>query len=161
MILRIDGDLKPYYAQTLCMIFFPGVRFPENELPAPNVPEAYFGVTCDGNLAKAQVRVSLGDKTETRVGECAAEAEIDLAKARQIAAGAAFYEAASALTGMTICQSVLPLSNSVAAFAAETASADSMKVKNFLICISFYIYCFNGIIRDKAGVPICLCPAED
>lgn len=99
MILRIDGDLKPYYAQTLCMIFFPGVKFPEDELPAPNVPKAYFGVTCDGNLAKAQVRVSLGDKTETRVGECAAEAEIDLAKARQIAAGAAFYEAASALTG--------------------------------------------------------------
>lgn len=99
MILRIDGDLKPYYAQTLCMIFFPGVKFPENELPAPNVPEAYFCVTCDGNLAKAQVRVSLGDKTETSEGECTAESEIDLAKARQIAAGTAFYEAASALTG--------------------------------------------------------------
>ena len=99
MILRIDGDLKPYYAQTLCMIFFPGVKFPENEVPAPGVPEAYFHVTCEGDMARAQVRVSLGDKTETREGECFAEAEIDLAKARQIAAGAAFYEAASALTG--------------------------------------------------------------
>ena len=99
MILRIDGDLKPYYAQTLCMIFFPGVKFPENEVASPDIPEAYFHVVCEDNVAKARVRVSLGDKTETREGLCAAEAEIDLAKARQIAAGAAFYEAASALTG--------------------------------------------------------------
>ena len=99
MILRIDGDLKPYYAQTLCMIFFPGVKFPENEVPSPDVPAAHFHVVCEDNVAKARVCVSLGDKTETREGLCAAEAEIDLAKARQIAAGAAFYEAASALTG--------------------------------------------------------------
>lgn len=99
MILKIDGELKPYYAQTLCMIFFPGVKFPEGELPAPHIPEAHFFVTCDGNVAKAQVCVKWGDRTETGVGECAAEAEIDLSKARQIAAGTAFYEAASALTG--------------------------------------------------------------
>ena len=99
MILRIDGDLKPYYAQTQCMIFFPGVKFPENEVASPDIPEAYFHVVCEDNVAKARVRVSLGDKTEIREGLCAAEAEIDLAKARQIAAGAAFYEAASALTG--------------------------------------------------------------
>ncbi len=99
MILKIDGELKPYYAQTLCMIFFPGVKFPEGELPAPHIPEAHFFVTCDGDVAKAHVCVKWGDRTETGVGECAAEAEIDLSKARQIAAGTAFYEAASSLTG--------------------------------------------------------------
>ena len=99
MILRIDGDLKPYYAQTLCMIFFPGVKFPENELPSSEIPEAHFHVSCDNGVARALVSVALNGKKETRSGECAAEMEIDEAKARQIAAGAAFYEAASALTG--------------------------------------------------------------
>ena len=99
MILRIDGDLKAYYVQTLCMIFFPGVKFPENEEPAPHIPEADFHVECAGKVARAKVWVKLGDRTETREGECSVEAEIDSSKARQIAAGAAFYEAASALTG--------------------------------------------------------------
>ena len=52
MILRIDGDLKPYYAQTLCMIFFPGVKFPENEVPSPDVPAAHFHVVCEDILEK-------------------------------------------------------------------------------------------------------------
>lgn len=101
MILRITGDLKPYYAQTLCMIFFPGAKFPENEVPSPDVPEAYFDVSYEDSHAHAHARVSVsfGGKTETRSGDCTAEGEIDGAKARQIAAGIAFYEAASALTG--------------------------------------------------------------
>ena len=40
MILHIEGRIKPYYVQTLCMIFFPGVKFPEGEEPGPDVPEA-------------------------------------------------------------------------------------------------------------------------
>ena len=32
MIIRIQGNLNPYYIQTLCMLFFPGVKFPENEV---------------------------------------------------------------------------------------------------------------------------------
>ena len=99
MILRITGDLKPYYAQTLCMIFFPGAKFPENEMPGENVPEANFHVQYEAPHAHAQVTLSLGGKSETRVGDCNAEGEIDGAKARQIAAGVAFYEAAAALTG--------------------------------------------------------------
>ena len=31
MILNINGNIKPYYVQTLAMIFFPGARFPETE----------------------------------------------------------------------------------------------------------------------------------
>ena len=90
MILRITGDLKPYYAQTLCMIFFPGAKFPENEMPGENVPEPNFHVQYEAPHAHAQVTLSLGGKSETRVGDCNAEGEIDGAKARQIAAGVAF-----------------------------------------------------------------------
>ena len=66
MILTIDGNLKPYYAQTLCMIFFPGVKFPEGEVPAPGVPEAHFTVTEDEAGASAVAVLQLDGKRETR-----------------------------------------------------------------------------------------------
>lgn len=31
MKLKINGNIKPYYVQTLAMTFFPGAKFPENE----------------------------------------------------------------------------------------------------------------------------------
>ena len=31
MILHINGDINRYYVQTLCMIFFPGAKFSQNE----------------------------------------------------------------------------------------------------------------------------------
>ena len=38
MILHIHGDLNPYYAQTLCLIYFPGAKFGEDEVEAADVP---------------------------------------------------------------------------------------------------------------------------
>ena len=35
MKLYIDGDIGRYYVQTLCLIFFPGAKFPENEAAGP------------------------------------------------------------------------------------------------------------------------------
>lgn len=31
MKLYIEGDIGRYYVQTLCLIFFPGSKFPEDE----------------------------------------------------------------------------------------------------------------------------------
>lgn len=100
MILRIDGDLKPYYAQTLCMIFFPGVKFPEGEMPGAGVPEADFSVREDETGATAKASLRLDGKYEIRESRCDTGDGIDLARARQIAAGCAFFEAASALIGI-------------------------------------------------------------
>ena len=33
MILNVEGNINRYYVQTLCMVFFPGATFGENELP--------------------------------------------------------------------------------------------------------------------------------
>ena len=41
MIVHLDGDLNRYYVQTLCMIFFPGEKFSENEEPSPETPELW------------------------------------------------------------------------------------------------------------------------
>ena len=40
MILDIKGDVNRYYVQTLCMVFFPGAKFHEDELPSPDTPKA-------------------------------------------------------------------------------------------------------------------------
>ncbi len=100
MILRIDGNLKPYYAQTLCMIFFPGTKFPEGEVPGEGVPVADFTVREDGTGASATAVLRLDGKVEERTCCCDIGDGIDAARARQIAAGQAFFEAASALLGI-------------------------------------------------------------
>ncbi len=99
MILKIDGELKPYYAQTLCMMFFPGVKFPENEESAPDVPEAHFKIRATETGAKAEVILYLNGQVIREEAECSVDAVIDANKARQLAAGVSFYRAASALTG--------------------------------------------------------------
>ena len=32
MKLFIEGDINPYYVQTLCLLFFPGAKFSQDEL---------------------------------------------------------------------------------------------------------------------------------
>ena len=100
MILTIDGNLKPYYAQTLCMSFFPGVKFPEGEQPGENVPSAHFIVREEDDGAFAEATLELNGKSEHMESRCSVKPGIDRTRARQIAAGCAFFEAASALTGV-------------------------------------------------------------
>jgi len=100
MILRINGELKPYYAQTLCMMFFPGVKFPEGEESGPDVPEAHFFVEDGDAGASARVTLTLGGRQESASAQCEREVGIDGDRARQLAAGRAFFSAASALTGV-------------------------------------------------------------
>ena len=38
MKLIIDGQVNVYYVQTLCMIFFPGEKFSEEQEITPNTP---------------------------------------------------------------------------------------------------------------------------
>ena len=45
MILKINGNVKPYYIQTLSMIFFPGVKFPEDEEETPDTLKATLDMT--------------------------------------------------------------------------------------------------------------------
>ena len=49
MVLKIDGNINRYYVQTLCMIFFPGATFGENEESAEGVPEVSVNVYSDSD----------------------------------------------------------------------------------------------------------------
>ena len=53
MILRVEGGINKYYVQTLCMVFFPGSTFGENEQPGPDVPEVFVSVYSDDDYEPA------------------------------------------------------------------------------------------------------------
>ena len=66
MIIRINGNIKKYYVETLAMMFFPGVRFPENENDNTD------GLICtvisergDDNTLTASVELVSGERKET------------------------------------------------------------------------------------------------
>lgn len=48
MRLYIDGPINKYYAQTLCMIFFPGVKFSEDEEITDDTPQMWVSMVKGG-----------------------------------------------------------------------------------------------------------------
>ena len=56
MIIHLEGNLNRYYVQTLCMIFFPGEKFSEGEIPAPDKPELWVSLTKKENGYSASAR---------------------------------------------------------------------------------------------------------
>ncbi len=59
MKLILNGDINIYYIQTLCMIFFPGEKFGENEKYGPETPELRLKLTrrTGGMNARAVIKV--------------------------------------------------------------------------------------------------------
>ena len=68
MILNIKGNLNRYYAQTLCLIYFPGAKFGENEKPSDTVPEVDFVVVDKEDGIYSHATIKLGEKVSA--AEC-------------------------------------------------------------------------------------------
>ena len=102
MILKIDGNINRYYAQTLCMVFFPGATFGENEEAEEGVPQVNASVSTDvaENRAVAYVSIKLND----RVTEAEASVPLDeprvIATPEAIAFGKALFAAGKELLGV-------------------------------------------------------------
>lgn len=64
MILRIKGNTRfnHTYAQTLCMLFFPGAKFGEDETETPDTPVVELTMTVENNAVYAEAHIKLGDK---------------------------------------------------------------------------------------------------
>ena len=67
MKLRIDGNINPYYVQTLCMMLFPGVRFAEDEVVSAESTAAAVTLTpvCSGDT-EIGIRASVTLRHEGR-----------------------------------------------------------------------------------------------
>ena len=102
MILHIDGNVNRYYVQTLCMIFFPGATFGENEQRGEGVPEVTVSVYKDTeNEITAYVAIRLNDKIcESKVTVSTLE-ETVIATPESIAIGRAIFAAGKEMLGHT------------------------------------------------------------
>lgn len=103
MILNINGNINKYYVQTLCMVFFPGASFGENEQPGADVPEVSVDVYRDseGKNVSAYVSIKLNDKLCEATESVSLEEEITFATHEAIAVGKAVFAAGKELLGHT------------------------------------------------------------
>ena len=102
MILKINGQIKPYYIQTLAMIFFPGVKFPEDEEETAETLTAQVNLAENNNEICAKVELKQGEKTAE--GEYSVKISgnsYDIDRIRKIAAGGAFMKAGVSFTSFT------------------------------------------------------------
>lgn len=102
MILKINGNIKPYYVQTLCMIFFPGVKFPENEELTSETVVAALDLHETDEVVTAHVELSQGEKSVSADASLTWDStHYDRERQIKIAAGDAFMQAGVAFTGFT------------------------------------------------------------
>lgn len=101
MILKIDGMVKPYYIQTLAMIFFPGAKFPENEPLTPDTVEITVSVRDGDGAVFSDVVIKQGGRTSCGSSEIVTDGGSDIEMKRKIAAGDAFMKAGREFTGIT------------------------------------------------------------
>lgn len=100
MILKIDGNINRYYVQTLCMVFFPGSTFGENEEPRDGVPEISVSVYPDGDIAEtAYVLIKLNDRVSEATETVLYSENITIATHAAIAVGRALFAAGKQLLG--------------------------------------------------------------
>lgn len=99
MIVIIDGDITRTYCQNLCLIFFPGAKFPENEEQTGEIPEANVVLRLENDTYYS--KVTLFDGKNTAMGE--GEAEFNEIRtpdrAKKLAVGKAFQRAGEVLLG--------------------------------------------------------------
>lgn len=98
MILKISGDISRTYCQNLCLIYFPGAKFPEDEVQSTDSTLAEVTVRQDGDKYVSTVTLSDGGRTAVGSGE-AAVGENTPDRAKKLAVGKAFYTAGRSLLG--------------------------------------------------------------
>lgn len=97
MKLIIDGDINLSYVQNLCLMFFPGQKFAEDEEETEETPRAEVKVERREGGYAAHVKLSVEEKreeSETFVPDNPLYTERNIA---QMAVGSAFYDAGSRL----------------------------------------------------------------
>ena len=100
MILHLEGNVSRYYVETLCMVFFPGATFGEDEVVREGVPEVFVTVYPDENRhCTAFVRILLNDRVCEASETVSYEESITIATHEAIAVGRALFAAGKELLG--------------------------------------------------------------
>ena len=100
MILRVEGNINRYYVQTLCMVFFPGATFGENELPGIDIPEVNVSVYKEEDGSDtAFVSMKLNDRVCEATETVSIDEDINIAEHSAIAVGRAVFATGKELLG--------------------------------------------------------------
>jgi oxygen-independent coproporphyrinogen-3 oxidase len=101
MLLTIRGNINKTYCQNLCLIFFPGAKFPEGESPAEGVPQVNIEVSeTDGGVI-ATATIALDGHTERGEGRISLTDTVTRDRAYKMVVGDAMIEAGSRILGAT------------------------------------------------------------
>ncbi len=103
MILKINGNINKYYVQTLCMVFFPGATFGENEVSGEGIPEVAVDVYSDkgGEAVSAYISIKLNDKLCEATETVYLDEEVTFGTHESVAVGRAIFAAGKELLGHT------------------------------------------------------------
>ncbi len=103
MILKVNGDINKYYVQMLCMVFFPGATFGENEVADEGVPVVSVDVSVDeeARVASAYASIRLNDKISEANATVSLDEEITFSNHQSIAVGRAMFAAGKEMLGHT------------------------------------------------------------
>ena len=97
MILRINGEINPYYVQTLCMVFFPGAKFSQDSnTPASPSLDLTLRDVDDGTI-EARAVFSADGKISQAAEIVPFQSGRTLEKQKKIAVGKAIFNAGKAM----------------------------------------------------------------
>lgn len=97
MKLYVDGNINRYYVQTLCMIFFPGEKFPDEEEVTEKTPVLSVKLTCTEEKAVAEVTAKRGNHETAATKEHLFLETVSEERTRKLAVGSAVIAALSEL----------------------------------------------------------------
>lgn len=100
MKIQVTGNINEYYVQTLCMLFFPGVKFSKTEPSESDGLSVEIVVTSKelGAEATVSLHTEKGSAVYTHYEEGKIGSKVSV---EQIACGKAFFEVGKKLTGIT------------------------------------------------------------
>ena len=93
MKVIIDGAINVYYVQTLCMIYFPGTKFSEDEEITPETPILHLKLNESDEAVTAEATLQLGDRTVTASHTTPFVPERTAERTRKLAVGGAVTKA--------------------------------------------------------------------
>lgn len=99
MKLHIEGNVNQYYVQMLCMIFFPGEKFSENQEDIPGAPSLDLVLTEEENGIRVKVTMSCEGKSAgyEHFGEFTDKMTLD--RLKKVVIGEAVIKAGGSLLG--------------------------------------------------------------
>ena len=101
MKLYIDGPINKYYVQTLCMIYFPGSKFSDDEEVGENTPQLWVSLTRneDGTGVDVTARLALGGKSAEAERHYDYRSDYTRERVEKIALGDAVTTVGNEITG--------------------------------------------------------------